>query len=50
MFLLLIARMQSHRHAGGGGVHCGHYDYLGHLGHLGAHHGEGAHLASEDLA
>ena len=45
--------MQSHRHAGGGGVHCGHYDYLGHLGHLGhlgAHHGEGAHLASEDLA
>jgi len=47
MFLLLIARMHLYRHAGGGGVHCGYHDYLGHLG---AHHGEGAHLASEDLA
>ena len=50
MFLSLIARMQSHRHASGEGVHCGNHDFHGHLGHLGAHHGEGAHLASEDLA
>ena len=50
MFLLLIARMQSHRHANGEGVRCGHRDFLGHLGHLGAHHGGGAHLASKDLS
>ena len=48
--LLLIARKQSHRHASGEGVHCGHRGCLGHLGHLGAQHGEGVHLASEDLA